>query len=677
MAQPAQAQDNLGTALTLEGRVDIYPELPLPEHNTSGGKAYAARLRGDARADLLAIVCTSGLPARFDLVNAMRTVDDKSVLRLREGGTLYWPSQNAYYYALAYEKPLAPRYWASNDETRAPMSEDFVNHYFIAPLIGALAEFQRTGIAHGAIRLTNIFWREGGVTPPQLGECLSAPAGLDQPVLYETIERALSQPLGRGAGAHVDDCYALGVALALVVLGHNPMQGMDDRAIVQAKMERGSFNAFVGNRRLASSHIELLRGLLTDDARQRWTASDLEQWQTGRRLTPKSTDAGRRASRHISVGGKEYWQLRPLASGLAANVSEAVKLIEDGSIGKWLQRSFGDEERAGDVDEAISLLKESSKTAHYEDRLVTRVCMALDPPAPIRYRGLSVMPSGIAAMMAEAVLTGKNAQVLSEIITNQFVTFWVNMQKEVKTDLVPLAQQLERIRSVIEKTAYGNGIERATYELNPALPCLSPMLRGQHVTGAKKMLPALERVASQPNRPPEPMDRHIAAFLIVRDKRSEILFAAMAPGESSVRRGLALLTLFGEMQYRYGPDQLPALAGWLLPLVEPGIKRFLSKPLREKVRRQAREAVEQGNLSALARQVDDPKRIERDEQEFIMARRMYADIQNEMKEIEKKLGQREILAKEIGRPVAASLASLLAILLIAFTLMRAIWRSMG
>jgi hypothetical protein len=83
---------------------------------------------------------------------------------------------------------------------------------------------------------------------------------------------------------------------------------MDERAILHAKMEKGTFNSMIGAKRLSASHIELLRGLLMDDARQRWTAEDLEQWMTGRRLTPKSSEVGRRASRHFDVGGKEYWQ---------------------------------------------------------------------------------------------------------------------------------------------------------------------------------------------------------------------------------------------------------------------------------------------------------------------------------------------------------------------------------
>jgi len=671
------AQENFGTTLSLGGRVDVFPETPLPEFNSAGGPAFAARLRGDTRSDLMAVVCTTGLPARFDLVNAMRTIDNPGVLRLRESGVMFWPNQNAHYYALAYDRPQAPRYRLSLDDTFPAMSEDAINHHFVQPMISALAEFQRTGIVHGAIRTTNIYWRDGGISGPQLGECLSAPSGIGQPVLFETIERSMSIPIGRGPGQHVDDCYAFGVMLALLVLGENPLRGMDDAAIIQAKLDRGTFNALTGQRRLASSHIELLRGLLTDDSHQRWTASDLEQWLAGRRLTPKNSDAGRRASRHIALAGKEYWQVRPLAAALAANPDDAVKLIEGGSLEKWLTRSLGDEGRAEDVSTAVEQTKENGRTAHYEQQLVARICMALDPAAPIRYRGVAVMPGGIAAMLAEAMITGANTQILSEIISSQFVSFWVNLQKDVKTELVPLAQQLERMRGIIEKTTFGNGVERAAYDLNPTLPCLSPMLKGQYVTTAKQMLAALERVAAQPNRPSEPMDRHIAAFLIVRDKRSESLFSAMSPQEQPSRRGVAMLTLYSELQYRHGPDQVPALAAWLMPLLEPGIRRFLSKPFQEKVRKEAKAAVDSGNLGNLLKIVDDPKRIEHDAQDFLMARKMFHDIQREIATLEEKLAQRERVVQAVGRPVAATIASVLALTFMAFTIIRAVLHHIG
>ncbi len=669
-----QTQENLGAPLSLEGRVNVYPEKALPEYASQSAAAFAARYKNDASYEMMGLVCSRGFHPRVESVNSLRTVDTASVLRLRDGGVLSWPAQGMSYYALVYDRPVAPRYWRTLEEEHPVMSEDVITHYFAVPLIKALLEFQRIGLMHGGIRPTNIFWREGSTTPPQIGDGLSAPAGVGQPALFETIERAMCPPLARGNGLPVDDCYAFGVTLALVILGQNPFRGMDDRAILQAKMEKGTFNSLVGARRLSASHIELLRGLLTDDARQRWTAEDLEQWMTGRRLTPKSSEVGRRASRHFDLVGKEYWQVRPLAVALADNASEAVKLIENGSLEKWITRSLGDEERSKNVSEAVGLVKEGGKGSHYQDQLVARVCMALDPSAPIRYRGLSVMPSGVATLLAQAIVTGENLQVISEVILGQFVTFWVNMQKDTKVDLVPMAQQMERMRGVIEKPSFGNGLERVVYELNPQLPCQSPLIRSECVLSPRRLLAALENVAAKGPSATEPMDRHIAAFLVARDKRSEALFAAMGPGEKAVRRGLALLSLFGEMQYRYGPDQLPKLAAWLIPLVEPCLKRFFSKPFQEKVRKQAKEAVDKGDLSLLLRRIDDPSRVHGDEQDFLSARLMYQNVKKEMAALEDSLKNRDTILRDIGKPVAASLASFVAIVLMAITLGRVLLR---
>ena len=663
-----------GTAVSVGSRTDILANSPLSDLNSAGGLAYAARMKSEATADLMGILCTSGMPNRSDMITSMRSIDHPSLLRLIESGVVYWPADDTRYYSFVFQRPVAPRMMHSLDEGLAPLSEDTINHYFITPMIGALAELLRTGLVHNGIRPTNIFWRIGSVTPPQLGECLSAPAGYGQPILFEPIERAVCLPIGRGTGQHADDCYAFGVSLAFLLLGKNPLQGLDDNTIIDLKNERGTFSAIVGNHRLHGSHIEILRGLLTDDAHQRWTATDLEQWLTGRRLTPKNSDAGRRAPRHFDFVGKEYWNMRSLAHAFAHHVSEAVQVIENGVLDRWLRRTVGDDDRANNVAEAQNMLKASGKLAHYEDLLVACVCIALDPSGPIRYRGLAIMPRGIADMVADAALTGNHIQPLSEIMSSQLVTFWVEMQNEAKPEFVPLAQQFERIRSLIEKTSFGNGFERIVYELNPTQPCLSPMLRKQFVVSPKMLLEALERVALSGSRPREPMDRFIASFLIVRDRRSEMLFDAMGGPEGSIRRGLALLTIFSDMQQRYGPDQTPQLAQWIAPLLENAARRYLSKVLREKTQSQMKQIAERGNLAALRTLVDDPLRVERDQQEFMAARMLYFSIMKEINSIENQLANRDSVAQAIGRPMAATISSFLAIILAIVILLRAAWK---
>jgi len=646
--------------------------MPLPELNSAGGQAYTARYSSDASSSLYAIVCTSKIPPRIESQQSMRNIDNPGILRFIEGGVVQW-IDGTFVYALAYQKPTAPAMLSSLDETHPVLSEDSINRHFIAPMINGLIALSNVGMIHNGIRPTNIFWRSGTAAPPQIGECLSTPPGLGQPVLFEPIERATALPLGKGIGTHADDCYAFGVTLAFLVLGHNPMQGLSDRDIIDQKMQKGSFGAIINNQRLSPTHIEILRGLLADDAAQRWTSADLDQWLNGRRMTPKSSDAGRRASRHFTFLDKDYWQLGPLIEALSANPSEATKIIENEALAKWLRRALNDIERVKSIEEVIEELKQSGKTAHYEDQLVSRVCIALDPTLPIRYRGISAMPAGIPTLLVDAVQTGNNVQALSEMIVGNLVTLWIQMQGESKADYVSLGQLFDRLRTVLEKTTYGNGLERAIYEANQGLPCLSPMLKSQYVTSPKMLLPALERIAAAGGRSKEPMDRHIAAYLVVRERRSEKTFLPFSGPEDSSARGLALLTLFADLQYKHGPENLPNLAAWLSPVVDPALRRFFNKVTRESLQKRAKEYVALGNLTLLMQLIADEKRLDNDQKGFYAARLLYLNIQKEIYKLEGKLANRENVAETMGKPIAVTLSSLIAVIVVCAAILRVMY----
>ena len=128
---------------------------------------------------------------------------------------------------------------------------------------------------------------------------------------------------------------------------------------------------------------------------------------------------------------------------MSDNVGEAAKLIESEALQKWLRRALNDDERARDVEDVISELKEGGKSSHYEDQLVARVCIALAPSFPIRYRGIAALPSGVASLLADAATNPQYLSALSEIIASQMVTLWVQMQKDGKVDFLSIGQSFE------------------------------------------------------------------------------------------------------------------------------------------------------------------------------------------------------------------------------------------
>jgi hypothetical protein len=143
-----------------------------------------------------------------------------------------------------------------------------------------------------------------------VGEMLASPPGYFQPVLYETIERGVASPLGRGQGSFEDEMYSFGVLLAVLVRQHDPMEGLSDEEIILHKIDHGSFASLISKDRLPATILELLRGLLNDDAPQRWTIDDVLVWMDGRRVNPKQgLLVTNKASRPIDFLSQKF--LRP------------------------------------------------------------------------------------------------------------------------------------------------------------------------------------------------------------------------------------------------------------------------------------------------------------------------------------------------------------------------------
>ncbi|HSK39211.1 MAG TPA: serine/threonine protein kinase, partial [Arenibaculum sp.] len=568
-------------------------------------------------------------------------------------------------FAVVYERPAGRRAMDKLDEQRDPMSEDQVTRLVLEPLAGALKELHGRAVVHGDVRPTNLFQREQASGILVLGECISTLPSYGQPPLFLTIERAMAQPSGRGAGSPADDLYALGVTVLVMLLGRNPVRHLDDDAVLQARIERGTYPALVGQQRVSLSMMEPLRGLLSDDPKQRWTLQDLDLWLSGRRLSPKQPQIPRKGARPFDFQGQDVWHCRGMARAFARNPIAAAQMIENGDVDRWLRRSLSDDARAEAVQMAVDSAVAAGRAGSYEDRLVARVSMALDPTAPIRYKGTAVMADAFGGALAEAFALDQNPQTLAEALAAQLPMFWVNVQPELRAEYVPLVQIFDGMRTQLERPGAGFGIERVLYELNPMMPCVSPMTRDDFATTPQELLAALETAAASPERGREPMDRHIAAFLATRSRKfDERLFGATGGGSDATRKVTAMLHILADVQRRFGPKDLPHLCAWMATMIGPAIERFHRRPKREKLRGETEKAARSGDLGNLLRLIDDADQIRKDEMGFVAARKEFERFRREADRLRREIDHRQEVAETLGRQVAAVVSSILGTLLL-------------
>lgn len=645
----------------LKEHYEIRPDHPLTELNSATASAFAAFDRRDPSTPLVGYISQSGHPPRWDIIGSLPGLESANMVRLMAYGTVRWPLDRKEHPAIVFERPRGKRVLKSVKQRRSAFHEDQLVRIVMEPLVQALAELKARRVTHGSINPTNMFLREtdGNNAKVQLGECITGPVGFRQPIAYETVERGMAEPCARGPTISPEDLYALGVTILFFSIGYLPGGQLDDRVLLDEKSEKGSYIALVGDQRVPLGVLEPIRGLLVDNIALRWSLEDLEQWMTGRRLSPRQAHAPQRGARPFPLGGHDYWTTRTLAAAIGQRPLEGNSVIEKGELVNWIRRNLDADDVVNRVEEAIRSAR-VGRGGSTEDRRVARVAIALDPPAPIRFRGRRVMPSGIGDALGDACIRGGSVQELAEIITAQLPMFWINTQEDFGNDLVPLTSAMDRARGFLDQRDIGNGIERCLYELNHSVPCQSPLLRGAWTLDVESMLHSFEEIAATEDRPAEPMDRHIAAFVLSRQpKLSDKVFYALSNEEHTSERQLALLALYLELQKITRIEKLPNLCSWIGSLMEPVIATYHSRTLRERIREAVESEAKSGQLKNLHAIFSNANLVRRDAAAFSAACRDHGIAGRCIASRQNELADRSTVAQDAGRQTAAVISGLL------------------
>lgn len=657
--QQAEANGGGKPPVHLGERFEIYPDRPLAELRSPNAAGFVAVDRDRPTASLFGLICDADLPPRHEVLTALHGLRAEALLVPHEWGVVDWPATGRRHFAVVFDRPTGGRVVQSLTQSIEPTHEDELIHHVLPPLVASLREFFAAGFTHRAIRPTNLFWRDAAHRALVFGECVSAPPAVLQPIACETIESGMAMPAGRGNGTASEDLYALGATIIFLLFGRSPVASLSDDQILAEKIGRGSYYALLGGERLNGAIIEALRGLLTDDPRERWSVQDLEMWLEGRRLSPKQPALVKRAARPFEFAGHPFFTARSLAYAFSRDPVSAARTLKAPDFEIWMQRSLCDEERSKMLAAAMAEGHDVGLTGH-DERLVGRVCIALDPAAPVRYKGFAAAIDGFGTALVAAFRGRGSVQQIAEAMGGRLPQFWFSAQVGLKPELVPILKAFERLRLHLEDRRPGFGIERIVYEMNPKLHCLSPAIEAEYVVEAGDVLEALERVSEKRTGDDLQIDRHLAAFIATRYRSAGTDWFDALNSIDASQRVLGALYLLTRLQSFKGPAAVPALAqrlGRQLPMV---VDRFHNRTRRQRLKAELPKIIGKGNLNDLLSFIDNATDRVRDLQGFQQAQRDYAAIDRELDLLHLEAPRRPEKAAELGARYAATTASLLA-----------------
>ena len=615
--------DDPGQDLTLGGRYRIHPDKPLPTHDTPAAFALEASDLHSSSRRMMAMVCKPGLIPRLDIIPQLSRFSLLPMVNPADAGPVGWPETGGRRFAVLFDQIAGAPLQAAPERDFEPLREDQIFYKVLKPIMPAIKELAKRSIRHRAIRADNLYYANAGGDTAILGECVSSPPGLCQPAVYEPIEAAMADPAGRGPGAPGDDLYALGVLIVVLLCGGNPVKGMSDDELIAAKIARGSYAALIRDRRLSLRMIEPLRGLLSDDPKERWTANDLELWVGGRQLSPQQPALPPKASRTLAFQGKDYLTRAGLSHAMGRQWEEAGRLVQSGEVETWLKRSYGDDEGAKTL---RTLTQDEEDGEKQDDRVTAAALIVLNPAYPLRYRSLSAQIDGLPTLLAVKYGDEAFRTAFSEMMNAKLPLTYLQATPGRGTELVPLMKTFEMIGHFINRPQIGEGLERALYEANRGWPCQSPMIADYCACEIEDLLPALENAVRSGAAGQDLVDRHIAAFCAARGKNlADKVPRILNPTVEAPSPALGVLILYAEVQKATDRTQrFPALTAWLAAMMTPVVQGYHNRAIRERLNKEVERVGGQGDPIALLAVLDNPEERHADSSGFAAAQQRHA-----------------------------------------------------
>lgn len=617
---------------------------PMPEAG-GGLPTFAAKDRQTGDAALIAIQVRRDMPPRAHALQMLTGQIDGLLMPLAHGPAPGLRNEAGYFVVCPAPPgpPLTGRL--------RPWPEAALIAHALRPIALALEKIAARGVTHRGIRLNNVFEGQRG-QPLVLGAAWAAPPAMHQPTLFEPPYSAMCHPAGRGDGNIADDVYALGVLLLTLALGRLPLAELDDTTILRRKLEQGSHGALAGDERLPPIISDLVRGMLAEDPEHRPTPTLLLDPGVARSRRVAARPP-RRAQRALPIGDIAVWDARTLAYALAAEPEHGTSALRGGAAVQWLRRSLGDAPVAIKVDDLIRqrLSDSAAEESRSDAMMLMRAVATIDPLAPLCWRDVAMWPDGLGPLLAAAPGEPALAANLEDLIGVEATAGWGALRPE-RCDFTMLRLDARQYRAWLASRGIAGGLPRLAYLLNPLLPCASPLVADRWV-GRLADLPASIEAAIAANPKAVPLDAQMAAFIAARgDSRLEADTNTLS-GTAQNPIGLPELRLFAQLQLRFHPRPLPALAAWIVAASAPMVALWHNRPRRQELADRLRPLAQAGMLPPILALLEDPPGRNADASGAKLAAAELNRIDAELRDIAAGTRGRSDTAARIGQEIAA------------------------
>ncbi len=656
LTEPSMAQadpvDHHGVP-ALDGRCILQPDKPLPDLSTRSAEAFVAVDSSDTTQELYALITDPKIPFRLNVINNARELGDVAAVKPNLTGSIDWPLTDRRETFILLRQPPGEALMASINAEIHPLKMPDIANNLMKPIAAVLTALSDHRIGHRNIRPTNLF-RAGKDGPITVGEFFSAPPGFNQPSIFEPLERAVCLPAGRGSGDVADDLFALGVTTLFLALGKNPVADLDEKTILAKRAELGSYAALTMDHKPPADLVPVIRSLMHDDRRDRWTLEDLARWaDLGVAIQAKPYTVAK-ADRGFEFAGNYYYNPRGLALAFSQNWEEAREIVKSDAVERWTERSLKSRDLAQQIADC-RLSGGNGPRMVSDDLLLARNITTLDPDGPARFRGLNVMPDGLGGAAAMATNDAEMAATFTELMVSRLIEFWFLKQSRPDHWAMVGKSDTDKMLAYLGKSGPGFAIERCAYEMNRGMACQSPRFKAINAVQIRDLMEAIEASVTKGE---QNLDRHVTAFLGARYSGSidaELKeFGNARDGEAAL---LAQLKIFAAVQFKHGPRELPNLARSFVDHLDILLAPYQNVALANRLRRAAEQIAPTGKLPELLGVVRNQKFMTLDKKGFDRARQNYRNLGQKIQIEENSLPHIIARSQILGRKVAAYLSA--------------------